>query len=47
MTLVNTCSILNTVMTHGPVLCEQESWGIHFEDGNRQDVWDVSSITKN
>ena len=29
-------------VTHGPVLCEQVSWGIHFEDGNRQDVWDVS-----
>jgi len=31
-----------TTLTHGPVLCEQESWGIHLEDGNRQDVWDVS-----
>jgi len=29
-------------VTHGPVLCEQESWGIHFEDGNSLDVWDVS-----
>lgn len=30
-----------TAVTHGPVLCEQQSWVIHFEDGNRQDVWDV------
>jgi len=34
--------IVYTAVTHGPVLCEQESWGIHFEDGNGQDIWDIS-----
>jgi len=34
--------VVYTAVTRRAVLCEQESLGIHFEDGNRQDVWDVS-----